>query len=151
MAVEYERAKQEAREILEGTILTNLKRLHEQEQEVETEFSFVQELRYQERGQQMRPTFPVAKQFSMIVDHQRVPTWNRYSYKNGIIRAEKVQHDRVVHWTPDDWYKSATGTIVDFRDNISPGEIPFDKFTEVDLLDAAKTIEEHLPKPVEVV
>lgn len=103
MSAEYEIAKNEAMQRLASACLQNLQRI--KEEGVEAEFSFFQELAYQERDNKMRPQWPVAKQFSAIVDHQSVPTWYKYSYSNGELKSEKVQHERVVHWTPDDFYR----------------------------------------------
>ncbi len=135
MSVEYSKSKEAALERLRATNVANLRKL--QELGIEVEFSFLQSLGWTKEDKSMHPQFPVANQFSRLFLNLDIPTWNQFTYSNGVLKMERRQTYRLYDPYDDTPAYKRTGKVIDSKEGISLEEIPFNKFSENDLIEAA--------------
>ncbi len=132
MSAEYLKSKGEALERLRSSVVQNLRRLHSEG--VEGEFSFTQDLGLAKQDHQ----------FLSFLFPDVIPTWNRYTYTDGVLKTERLQ-------MRGGWESASDRTrIINSREGLSLEEIPFQKFSENDLIKAAHAIEGHLKAPASV-
>lgn len=140
MSAEYLAAKEVALDQLRASCASNLKRL--QENGVNAAFSFVDHWGMRKQDKSLHPQIPVLNQLSRMFLNFHVRTKVQYSYNDGNLSAELFQDLR------GGWEETSS---VQVHESVEVEDIPFNKFSENDLLRAAKTIEAHLqPTPMHV-
>jgi len=129
MAAEYLAAKEEALGKLGSSCVSNLRRF--QEDDIEAEFSFSDHWGDYKQDESTHPKFPILNLLSKLILNFDTLTWVTYTYKNGTLSAELFQN-----------VKGAKS--VQLHETISVEDIPFNTFSEDDLIKAAQRIEKHL-------
>lgn len=142
MAAEYETAKEEALERLRAECRDNLHKL--QDSNIQAEFSFRQDLGWQKTSQAIHPRSPILRKFSQLTSPFSLQTWAKYAYQNGSVTCELVQNQ-----STRNLYGEKPKTVRAAED-YAIESIPFESFSENDLVTAAKAIEIHLPPRGEV-
>jgi hypothetical protein len=130
-SAEYLKATAEERRKFAQRTLLNLTEL--KKTNVQGEFSFDDEWGPMKKDQSAHPQIPVLNQLSRKFLNFHEDTWVCYTYNNGTIRAELFQD------------VGQRGLLsIQLHEDVEPEDIPFDKFTERDLLYAANVIENLL-------
>ena len=136
MSAEYLIAKEAALDQLRSACVSNLR--HLQENGVQAEFSFRDHWQIRKQDRSTHPQIPVLSQLSRTFLNFYVHTWVDYSYRNGGLSAELFQN------LGDTITIGPAVRSVQLHESIDVEDIPFDKFSERDLLNAAQTIRAHL-------
>ena len=140
MSAEYLKAKEENWDRLASDTSLNLRRI--QEGGLQGKFSFTDHWKRTKQDKLTHPQVPVLNQVSRMFLNFHVETWVEYSYKDRELSADIYQRIGGIQM-PE------SVRLVGHHDAVDVTDIPFDKFSETDLLNAAKTVESQL-HPVQV-
>ncbi len=130
MSVEYLATKEEAHAKLAADCTQKLQSLLEHRQG--EAFSFLDHWGQRKQDSSTHPQIPVLNQFSRVFLNFHQPTFVRYDYSIGTITATLYQ---VIN---------RERRVVQQYDDVDPKNIPFDKFSEDDLLAATRKIDRHV-------
>lgn len=133
MSAEYFKEKQSAMERLASACASNLRSMKESGQT--GYFSFKDNWKSAKQHRRTHPQNPVLNPLSRFALSFNVLTWVTYQYWDGNISAALMQEIK------------SEARLVQLHESVEVEEIPFDKFSEADLVDAAKTIEKNMKFP----